>query len=51
MSDEEVEVEDKDYDLLDHSFCKDCYGEMTWCTSCEEWTKLCCEEYGTCMCS
>lgn len=33
------------------SICPDCGGEMTWCESCRMWTQLCCEEYGTCMCS
>jgi hypothetical protein len=31
--------------------CEDCGGWMTWCESCEMWSRSCCQEYGTCMCS
>ena len=31
--------------------CNSCGGRMTWCSCCGVWTQLCCEKYGTCMCS
>lgn len=31
--------------------CPDCGGNMYWCTSCEIWSKTCCEDYGSCLCS
>jgi len=31
--------------------CPDCGGKMTWCSSCQCWTRTCCVEYGTCQCS
>jgi hypothetical protein len=31
--------------------CDSCEGFMVWCSSCEMYTKTCCEDYGTCMCS
>jgi hypothetical protein len=29
--------------------CPDCGGTMIWC--CEQWSKICCHDYGTCPCS
>jgi hypothetical protein len=34
-----------------NSRCSWCGGEKRWCSSCDMWTRTCCEEYGTCMCS
>ena len=34
-----------------HKECPDCGGLMRWCSGCEMWTKTCCVDYGTCMCS
>lgn len=31
--------------------CCDCGGMMEWCSVCNMWTKTCCVDYGTCMCS
>jgi hypothetical protein len=31
--------------------CFDCGGTKTWCEGCRMYTQLCCEQYGTCMCS
>ena len=31
--------------------CLDCGGDMKWCSGCRMYTKICCEEYSTCMCS
>lgn len=31
--------------------CPDCGGQMHWCSCCQVWSKSCCHEYGTCMCS
>jgi predicted Zn-ribbon and HTH transcriptional regulator len=33
------------------SDCSNCGGTRTWCEGCRMWTSLCCETYGTCMCS
>jgi hypothetical protein len=33
------------------STCSWCGGEKRWCSCCDMWTRTCCEEYGTCMCS
>lgn len=35
----------------DTKTCEDCGGLMTWCSCCLVYTKTCCVEYGTCMCS
>ena len=35
----------------DTTECPDCGGQMEWCEGCQMYTQLCCEEYGTCMCS
>lgn len=34
-----------------NSICPYCYGEMKWCDGCQMWSRVCCEEYGTCQCS
>lgn len=47
--DEDLPVYQRGY--LDDETCPDCGGEMTWCTSCNQWSKDCCEPWGTCMCS
>lgn len=31
--------------------CPRCGGQMTWCSVCKVWSKTCCIDYGTCMCS
>lgn len=31
--------------------CESCGGFMSWCSCCQQWSRTCCEEYGTCMCS
>jgi len=31
--------------------CDSCGGQMQWCELCQMFSKTCCEEYGTCMCS
>jgi hypothetical protein len=31
------------------STCPDCGGVMVWC--CQQWSKICCTDYGTCPCS
>lgn len=31
--------------------CKDCGGDMKWCFVCKQWTKTCCQEYGSCQCN
>lgn len=31
--------------------CDYCGGQMRWCSCCNMYTKTCCVEYGTCMCS
>lgn len=35
----------------DNSRCMICGGTMSWCESCNCYTSLCCQEYGTCQCS
>lgn len=35
----------------DDPTCDWCGGEMQWCPICTEWTKTCCQDYGTCQCS
>ena len=34
-----------------NSKCSWCGGQKRWCDICEMWSRSCCEEYGTCMCS
>ena len=31
--------------------CEYCGGRMSWCSCCEQWSRSCCVEYGTCQCS
>lgn len=31
--------------------CRYCDGYMTWCSVCQQWSRTCCVEYGTCECS
>lgn len=31
--------------------CPYCGGVMSWCSTCQMWSKVCCSEYGTCACS
>ena len=31
--------------------CPNCGGQMTWCSCCQQWSRSCCVEYGTCQCS
>jgi len=50
----EFKYEDDDFKYETHgdpSVCESCGGKMTWCTTCRVWSKKCCEEYGSCMCS
>jgi len=35
----------------DESECEYCSCKKSWCTSCEMFSRNCCEEYGTCQCS
>lgn len=39
------------YGKPSESKCPYCGGQMSWCRSCEMWSRSCCEEYGTCQCS
>lgn len=32
-------------------YCDSCGGREQWCSCCKVWTKTCCVDYGTCMCS
>lgn len=49
--------EDDDVDSIEYkdgtktARCPDCGGRMRWCESCQAWTKTCCNEFGTCLCS
>ena len=31
--------------------CDSCGGQMVWCSFCKVFTKTCCVDYGTCLCS
>ena len=31
--------------------CEHCDGNMTWCETCKQWSRTCCKDYGSCMCS
>lgn len=31
--------------------CEQCGGEQSWCSCCETWSRRCCVDWGTCMCS
>jgi hypothetical protein len=31
--------------------CSYCGGQMRWCQGCQMWSRVCCEDYGTCQCS
>ena len=31
--------------------CESCGGYMSWCRTCQVWTRNCCVEWGTCQCS
>ena len=31
--------------------CEKCGGVMSWCNTCQMWTRNCCTDYGTCQCS
>jgi hypothetical protein len=31
--------------------CPNCGGQMHWCSGCQQWSRSCCVEYGTCYCS
>ena len=33
------------------AYCDVCGGQMVWCSGCEVYSRTCCEQYGTCMCS
>lgn len=43
--------DDRYFEELDEDYCCDCGGIMEWCDCCAMYTKTCCEDYGTCMCS
>jgi hypothetical protein len=45
-----IKRKDKKY-CYGKKVCPECGDYMTWCTSCEVWSRTCCEEYGTCKCS
>ena len=36
---------------VDPNGCWNCDGNPSWCSFCGEWTRTCCEDYGTCACS
>lgn len=42
---------DDAYDRNQEDYCTECGGHMTWCDLCNMWSRTCCDEYGTCMCS
>jgi len=42
---------DHEEDGIYYKQCPDCEGDMQWCSSCEVWSRNCCQEYGDCMCS
>lgn len=31
--------------------CDNCGGQLSWCRSCQMWSRHCCTDYGTCQCS
>lgn len=31
--------------------CEYCGGQMTWCSLCQVYSRTCCVDWGTCMCS
>jgi hypothetical protein len=31
--------------------CRDCGGQSPWCSLCNCYTRTCCVDWGTCMCS
>lgn len=31
--------------------CDRCGGQMPWCSTCQQYTRSCCIDFGTCMCS
>ena len=47
----EFVTDDDDERDESNSSCSNCGGTMTWCDLCRMWSKSCCEDYGTCMCS
>jgi hypothetical protein len=52
--DDNITTEDADDDhtlTTAIALCDWCGGEKKWCSSCDMYTRTCCEEYGTCMCS
>lgn len=51
VSDDADEYEDVYTYDGDTKRCEDCGGEMKWCTSCNMYSKTCCDDYGTCACS
>ena len=42
---------DFDEKETDDPTCDWCGGEMQWCPICAEWTRTCCQDWGTCQCS
>jgi hypothetical protein len=42
-------ITESNYD--DNNRCEVCGGQMSWCEGCQMWSRTCCDEYGTCMCS
>ena len=42
---------EKEYEESADPRCEDCGGEKMWCEGCRMWTKTCCTDWGTCMCS
>lgn len=33
------------------SRCHECGNAMTWCSTCDMWSRHCCVDYGTCQCN
>jgi hypothetical protein len=31
--------------------CPSCGGKMAWCSICNVYSRVCCVDYGTCLCS
>lgn len=47
----EYEDDDLAHGDIDPDGCWNCDSYPTWCSFCNEWTRTCCEDYGTCACS
>ena len=43
--------EEEEVGQWEENKCSECGGYMTWCEGCRMWSRTCCEQYGTCLCS